>query len=99
MGISASDVQPLRGGGRNRTHRTGIARPTRVEDEGGHQTPFTSAVSLSSGGPIAPSGPTAYDAADLRAAATEGESTMKKLLVILILAAIGIAVVKKVREA
>src|SRR5215217_7062866 len=31
-----------RGGGRNRTHRTGITRPTRFEDEGGHQTPFTS---------------------------------------------------------
>ncbi len=31
------------GGGRNRTHRTGFARPTRFEDEGGHQTPFTSA--------------------------------------------------------
>ena len=30
------------GGGRNRTHRTGFARPTRFEDEGGHQTPFTS---------------------------------------------------------
>src|SRR4030088_603483 len=30
------------GGGRNRTHRTGITRPTRFEDEGGHQTPFTS---------------------------------------------------------
>src|SRR5512132_1269664 len=35
------------GGGRNRTHRTGIARPTRFEDEGGHQTPFTSGVGLS----------------------------------------------------
>src|SRR5256884_7438286 len=32
----------FRGGGRNRTHRTGITRPTRFEDEGGHQTPFTS---------------------------------------------------------
>ena len=32
----------LGGGGRNRTHRTGFARPTRFEDEGGHQTPFTS---------------------------------------------------------
>ena len=35
------------GGGRNRTHRTGFARPTRVEDEGGHQTSFTSAGILS----------------------------------------------------
>ena len=35
------------GGGRNRTHRTGFARPTRVEDEGGHQTSFTSARILS----------------------------------------------------
>jgi len=87
------------GGGRNRTHRTGSTRPTRFEDEGGHQTPFTSGVSLASGGSIAPGDPTAYDAADLRAAATEGESTMKKLLIILILAAIGIAVAKKVREA
>jgi hypothetical protein len=37
------------GGGRNRTHRTGIARPTRVEDEGGHQTPFTSDVIFADG--------------------------------------------------
>ena len=35
-----------RGGGRNRTHRTGSTRPTRFEDEGGHQTPFTSAGTL-----------------------------------------------------
>jgi hypothetical protein len=27
------------GGGRNRTHRTGITRPTRFEDEGAHQAP------------------------------------------------------------
>jgi hypothetical protein len=31
------------GGGRNRTHPTRITRRTRFEDEGGHQTPFTSA--------------------------------------------------------
>ena len=31
--------------------------------------------------------------------ATEGEGPMKKLLIVLILAAIGIAVAKKVREA
>ncbi len=87
------------GGGRNRTHRTGSTRPTRFEDEGGHQTPFTSTVSLASRAPIAPEGRTAYDAAVLRAVATEGEFHMKKLIVILILAAIGIAVAKKVREA
>jgi hypothetical protein len=77
----------------------GSTRPTRFEDEGGHQTPFTSGASLASRCSIAPRGPTAYDAADLRAAATEGEYPMKKLLIILILAAIGIAVAKKVREA
>lgn len=38
----AARQTPGRGGGRNRTHRTGITRPTRFEDEGGHQTPFTS---------------------------------------------------------
>ena len=36
----------MSGGGRNRTHRTGITRPTRFEDEGGHQTPFTSGAGL-----------------------------------------------------
>ena len=35
------------GGGRNRTHRTRITRPTRFEDEGSHQAPFTSGVGLS----------------------------------------------------
>jgi hypothetical protein len=53
--------------------------------------------------PIAPGGPNAYDSAVLRRRRTtgpqEGEGSMKKLLVILILAAIGIAVAKKVREA
>jgi hypothetical protein len=73
------------GGGRNRTHRTGITRPTRFEDEGGHQTPFTSgvglSVSLASG-----------DRPSTR------RSAVKKLLVLLILVAIGIAVARKVRE-
>ena len=40
------------GGGRNRTHRTGIARPTRVEDEGGHQTPFTSGADATGAEPL-----------------------------------------------
>src|SRR5690349_379527 len=39
-GVRASCIAS--GGGRNRTHRTGSARPTRFEDEEGHQTPFTS---------------------------------------------------------
>ena len=50
------------GGGRNRTHRTGSTRPTRFEDEGGHQTPFTSAqrsstrggASVDCSGPVPP---------------------------------------------
>jgi hypothetical protein len=41
---------------------------------------------------------TTYHALDLRSRSTKGKS-MKKLLIILILAAIGIAVAKKVREA
>jgi hypothetical protein len=42
---------------------------------------------------------TTYDAHDLRARCVDQGEPMKKLLIILILAAIGIAVVKKVREA
>ena len=56
-------------------------------------------MSLASRTPIAPESQTAYDAAVLRTVATEGEFHMKKLIIILILAAIGIAVAKKVREA
>ena len=41
----------------------------------------------------------AYDARNLRARSVDQGDTMKKLLIILILAAIGIAVAKKVREA
>jgi hypothetical protein len=52
---------------------------------------------------IAPGCPNAYDATVLRRRRTtgppEGEGSMKKLLVVLILVAIGIAVAKKVREA
>jgi hypothetical protein len=52
---------------------------------------------------IAPRCPNAYDATVLRRRRTtgppEGEGSMKKLLVVLILVAIGIAVAKKVREA
>jgi hypothetical protein len=73
------------GGGRNRTHRTGIARPTRFEDEGGHQTPFTSGAGLSVS---LPSGQRP----------STRRSVVKKLLVLLILVAIGIAVARKVRE-
>jgi len=40
-----------------------------------------------------------YDAPNLRARSVDQGDTMKKLLIILILAAIGIAVAKKVREA
>jgi hypothetical protein len=40
-----------------------------------------------------------YDARNLRARSVDQGDTMKKLLIILILAAIGIAVAKKVREA
>ena len=89
------------GGGRNRTHRTGSTRPTRFEDEGGHQTPFTSTALpvWHPGRPIAPRGRAAYDAADLRAVRDRRGIPMKKLLIILILAAIGIAVAKKVRDA
>ena len=48
---------------------------------------------------IAPGSPATYDAANLRARSVDQGDTMKKLLIILILAAIGIAVAKKVREA
>jgi hypothetical protein len=51
---------------------------------------------------IAPGCPNAYDAVLRRRRTTgppEGEGSMKKLLVVLILVAIGIAVAKKVREA
>jgi hypothetical protein len=48
---------------------------------------------------IAPGFPTAYHQSDFRAGHESKGKPMKKLLIILILAAIGIAVVKKVREA
>jgi hypothetical protein len=48
---------------------------------------------------IAPTCAAAYDAANLRARCADQGEPMKKLLIILILAAIGIAVAKKVREA
>ena len=48
---------------------------------------------------IAPGCAAAYDARNLRARSVDQGDTMKKLLIILILAAIGIAVAKKVREA
>jgi hypothetical protein len=48
---------------------------------------------------IAPGGAGAYDAPKLRARSADQGELMKKLLIILILAAIGIAVAKKVREA
>jgi hypothetical protein len=48
---------------------------------------------------IAPRGRAAYDARNLRARSADQGEPMKKLLIILILAAIGIAVAKKVREA
>jgi hypothetical protein len=41
----------------------------------------------------------AYDARNLRARRADQGESMKKLLIILILAAIGIAVAKKVRDA
>ena len=52
-----------------------------------------------SGVSIAPGCAAAYDARNLRARSVDQGDTMKKLLIILILAAIGIAVAKKVREA
>lgn len=51
------------------------------------------------GGPIAPAATATYDARNLRARCVDQGELMKKLLIILILAAIGIAVAKKVREA
>ena len=48
---------------------------------------------------IAPRRLATYDARNLRARSVDQGDTMKKLLIILILAAIGIAVAKKVREA
>jgi len=53
----------------------------------------------SGAGPIAPGLLATYDAPNLRARSVDQGDTMKKLLIILILAAIGIAVAKKVREA
>jgi hypothetical protein len=49
--------------------------------------------------PIARRFRSAYDARNLRARCVDQGELMKKLLIILILAAIGIAVAKKVREA
>lgn len=49
--------------------------------------------------PIAPACRAAYDARSLRTRVVDQGEPMKKLLIILILAAIGIAVAKKVREA
>src|SRR5215471_17820173 len=84
--ISYLPYSPLvGGGGRNRTHRTGFARPTRFEDEGGHQTPFTSGAGLSASLPS-------------EERPSTRRSAVKKLLVLLILVAIGIAVARKVRE-
>jgi hypothetical protein len=51
------------------------------------------------GGSIAPGCVAAYDASHLCARCVDQGEPMKKLLIILILAAIGIAVAKKVREA
>jgi len=45
------------GGGRNRTHRAGSTHPTRFEDEGGHQTSFTSGVGLPPGSVRRPGSP------------------------------------------
>ena len=97
------DTALIGGGGRNRTHRTGSTRPTRFEDEGGHQTPYTSGFGLP------PVGSATFRLLRVAAAptivlisapvATNKGNHMKKLLIILILAAIGIAVAKKVREA
>jgi hypothetical protein len=72
----------LCGGGRNRTHRTGITRPTRFEDEGAHQAPvhLRFCVSrLESPGHLHP----------------RREVWMKKLMLLVIVLALGAVVAKK----
>ncbi len=74
----------------------GMTRPTRFEDEGGHQTPFTSGVRSTTrlSSPLPPRSP----AHTMSAPGRRKGDVMKKLLVILILIAIGVAVAKKVRD-
>src|SRR5262249_42683997 len=64
----------------------GFARPTRFEDEGGHQTPFTSGAGLSASLPS-------------EERPSTRRSAVKKLLVLLILVPIGMAGARRVREA
>ena len=92
------------GGGRNRTHRTGIARPTRVEDEGGHQTPFTSGLIMadrSRGTSLERSSSVSEGVrppVQCRDQSAE-EVIVKKLLLLLVLVALGAVVARKVRAA
>ena len=81
------------GGGRNRTHRTGITVPLVLKTRGPPDPVHLRAVwhldrRFSGSAPVASPQPSR----------PEG-TPMKKLLIVLILAAIGIAVAKKVREA
>jgi hypothetical protein len=115
MGIRAAGREERGGGGRNRTHRTGIARPTRVEDEGGHQTPFTSGTDATGHGHEQPFGNIAVaravgDESQTRVSDGVGapvqsgyqpaeEVIVKKLLLLLVLVALGAAVARKVRAA
>jgi hypothetical protein len=82
------------GGGRNRTHRTGVARPTRVEDEEGHQTLFTSAEIIAD----VPARWVVVPPIQCRDQPAE-EVIVKKLLLLLVLVALGAAVARKVRAA
>ncbi len=89
------------GGGRNRTHPTGETRHTRVEDEGGHQTPCTSAVEASGVNVTALFEQVAVERSTLLlpARGVGGQLMVKKLLILVVLAALGALVAKKVREA
>jgi hypothetical protein len=80
----AARVRPpfASGGGRNRTHRTGITRPTRFEDEGAHQAPVHLqflVIRLESPGHLTP----------------PEEVRMKKLMLLVIVIALGALVAKK----
>lgn len=74
-----------------------MTRPTRFEDEGGHQTPFTSGGDGSELRRVRWSGGSAVGRL-LPPSAQEGPC-VKKLLLLLVLVALGALVAKKVREA
>jgi hypothetical protein len=71
------------------------SRPTRFEDEGGHQAPFTSTAEATAGAgpPVASATP-----GDRVRPPDQGGTRVKKLLILVVLVAVGALVAKKVRE-